>query len=1242
MFENLSLNKIDKILENRMKNCELISDINLSRGEYEELLAQVVNILKFINNGNNLELLVNKSPLVFASVLVYIAMYEYDGNYWEKTKEILEMSELSQQSRTILAASISIVINKYKLKRFDNGGYKYVTPIMCHSGIPNKSLSGIFDIMLDNYNNSTLTAEALIDNIKYFIRHKVDSTVYRFITFNEERAITFLHDLKDLVTVVEDNGQTLSETLSKYNYLDERIITQYFKWRKQKDVSAERKQNRNRISSPKIKFDAVSLGIYLYLPVQHIHRQYNDCIEWNIEYDNGETINFSGELYYQNKECISEEQNIALNPSTVYKINLTYDGDTLAEWIYDGVCEEQPYIIFDEDDNFIKGNKIFTKCISIILREDYKIIENKLALTYFNLPNKHWYNFKCISVTLLEDINSIGLISKNKELRIDYKKISVIELQSGKLLFNESFRRDEIPMYSGILPKLSLEYENNFNKNIIIDTYSLAIMNLKENINLSQSINSLDLEIIGDKIKIDLNDLEVFKNNIFGEYELRVFEGRNIKRSFTLRYLPMVDINEDNIQKWPKDIKGYLKNSFKILCPDNVVFNFTDCIQEEVLYSNNIKNIYIESISQAEFLMGTIDIIMPNKIITFPVKKKIRNLLWALIQEGDKKILWLKEPNTIFIKDLMNNNYNIALKLNDDKTDEYIIKLYLLDNKDRVIQEKIFNLKRDKLFGVSLNQFLDSIKYNDFRRYFIKLEAYDKYNSLLCSFIPIIIKDKVTVRNIRYISDESGFVTVSWEQDGKIDRETMALKLYNITRPWKEGINIPLDEHNFTLQGNICSLVINSNEFQIKEDGVYLFEIEDCINSEDFFVEDDKKNNFIRISVNSVYKYKNNYKEIVDRMEINTLLDGIFYFVYCYDTKDIKIVLNKIRALKITEDYSINLLKSIYTVFNNRHYFIESCNQENAKIVKYIIKLLMAKFESNFNSFKIIEDLIDIDANCISEFFEYINRHNLKVNAEYIIPIEKRSLLWNIDKERSFMIETRSGRVSKNILINNIIDWINIHNIKEIFVYGEQCKTCSLLNNKGCLNKYIKGKCQEMSLNLSPKLMGSRDEYDKLFNNIDINDYRKLNKLDSLNLLDYFEDDGIRLFDKSYVEILYKWSNENGLDVRNKIFAEIKEYTIILNNYIEKEVTNSYFNNLYKAFFKRKDNSEKSSNTLAYYLGVVVLIMALDSYNKIVNKMTKDERKSITRLYNLLRNKLNELFKRDFVLVELYVTGLGE
>jgi hypothetical protein len=40
--------------------------------------------------------------------------------------------------------------------------------------------------------------------------------------------------------------------------------------------------------------------------------------------------------------------------------------------------------------------------------------------------------------------------------------------------------------------------------------------------------------------------------------------------------------------------------------------------------------------------------------------------------------------------------------------------------------------------------------------------------------------------------------------------------------------------------------------------------------------------------------------------------------------------------------------------------------------------------------------------------------------------------------------------------------------------------------------------------------------------------------------------------------------------------------------------------------------------------------------------MTKDERKVINRLYNILRKNLKELFKRDLVLVELYVTGLGE
>jgi hypothetical protein len=101
---------------------------------------------------------------------------------------------------------------------------------------------------------------------------------------------------------------------------------------------------------------------------------------------------------------------------------------------------------------------------------------------------------------------------------------------------------------------------------------------------------------------------------------------------------------------------------------------------------------------------------------------------------------------------------------------------------------------------------------------------------------------------------------------------------------------------------------------------------------------------------------------------------------------------------------------------------------------------------------------------------------------------------------------------------------------------------------------------------MSPKLIGAKSEYDKLFSSIDMTDKRKLNKLDSINLLEYFDDDGIKLFNKSYIEILYTWSNENGTEVRNKIYENIKEYVDILNIYIKKEIENTTFRKFMRHF----------------------------------------------------------------------------
>ncbi|MDU5111876.1 MAG: hypothetical protein E6248_15675, partial [Clostridium sp.] len=131
-----------------LRECELVSDLRLT---YEELCILERSYKEILGKFDDINFLVSSIKSFEATtttILVYEALYKYRKSFWDNIIGLLNIE--SKDVNLIKDTFVSVfnsTIRKYKLKIFkDVGGYKNITPMISHSGVPNSSLSTLFEI----------------------------------------------------------------------------------------------------------------------------------------------------------------------------------------------------------------------------------------------------------------------------------------------------------------------------------------------------------------------------------------------------------------------------------------------------------------------------------------------------------------------------------------------------------------------------------------------------------------------------------------------------------------------------------------------------------------------------------------------------------------------------------------------------------------------------------------------------------------------------------------------------------------------------------------------------------------------------------------------------------------------------------------------------------------------------------------------------------------------------------------
>ena len=426
--ENLILNRMEQILSEQLTQVKIIGDIPLSRNDFE-YLAEKIRV--FIQNGVENELF-NKYRASIATFLVFGAVYYYDGGtYWPNIEKYT--GDIQTNRRNDFYKRFIYILEHLNLPRFEKEqeeGFRYVTPILCHAGIPQSCLDDYFEVVSDTLNNTAFFEGHILEEFKYFMRFKVQKPVIRYFEFLENEAEEFLQNSRDLLLYIDGSNSSVEDAKIKFQDLPKRMIERCFEWQNSERVKDKIKIIKNVIlTSPKIMLDTQGMGIYVLLPQQLIRDCFDDKVSWEIIY--GERVFISkARLFKKGEFFVSEEKTVSLLPNENYKISLFIEDKPVGTWEFKGLSDG--YICFDRKGNLIRKAHLPPDVVVVIFDKKQDLGYNNVMieeLTYF--PN--WINYKTYRINL-ENARQLVCSFGSVEVKKDNK----LTLIGGKTLFDQT------------------------------------------------------------------------------------------------------------------------------------------------------------------------------------------------------------------------------------------------------------------------------------------------------------------------------------------------------------------------------------------------------------------------------------------------------------------------------------------------------------------------------------------------------------------------------------------------------------------------------------------------------------------------------------------------------------------------------------------------------------------------------------------------------------------------------------
>jgi RNA polymerase primary sigma factor len=650
------------------QDIQLIGEIPITYIQIEDISKLISGLIKSLGPNEATRILESNFPHTFVVFLSLKAAHNTFRDYWGV---IAEAVGLSKQRITQLEWGPLFIklLQKYSLPTFSiAGGYRYVTPIRLHGGIPAYSLPDyfayiIFPIIKD-IKYSTLSISEAVDILikSSSTKFRVDSTVVNFLEYGGDYAVEFVDHCRSMAIKYNQSGEIPD---AKEIELPPYVVRSY-KLFVEEELETDKGQ---RLRSPRLYLDPYEPEFFLFFPSEPVNGlMVNKYYFWKVSMQD-KNRKFSTiervKVRRRGYDIETFEEEISLNILSQEIIIAYCFTDSIEEQVNEDSIQtirrwrlsllpednQPPLIVFRSSNRyFLRWNQtipaeelwLMTPIdVNIEIQGEGRIIEE--------FPNFFgaWGNWTIQSWDLSKAY-SIQLTRNEKRIK---SPIPVINSESKPILFGDnqfigSIDPDNVPLFVGSPPRIKIPISPGRNLEPELNRWNVTI-NSRWSAN-PVMINSKHLlsDYISD-VKYLSNafefPLECILGRACGTYSVSL-AGPGDRLELKFRVWRKLEIEGLHPYYLPTE-KGAQEVHFKIRIPKECDIT-TQAGTEGIRIKQ--KEDYFHAIIDPEITKADFHLIAPlenDEPVRLPVSIDIPRLRWALqIKEDDTELNWQSFP----------------------------------------------------------------------------------------------------------------------------------------------------------------------------------------------------------------------------------------------------------------------------------------------------------------------------------------------------------------------------------------------------------------------------------------------------------------------------------------------------------------------------------------------------------------------------------------------------------------------
>lgn len=800
-----TLLNIEQTLEPLFEEIGLIGEIPLSDDEEIQIETSLRELLRLSSPGEATQFLREEVPCTLACFLVWKGIREYrEGDYWEGVCQSVGLHQANWPQKW--GEIFEDVLRRFRLADFrESGGHRFVTPILIHGGIPTYCLDDFFERLVWPAVTGKLAYSGSVDDLLAEWKERpslalfTDKPVRRFLEQGGKAAADFLQRCLDLAFQAYDTGQIPSaQDLGLPNHVVERFAAWLKKASLDTSSQARRQPNFTRYRAPEIFLNTAAECLLLLFPSQKLLRNQLESIKLKLEVWRDGTLLATTLLRgaHRGEWIETDPHDLDLGaPAAQYDVILFSGEKPLRKWIFPGISQDQPWMIFHgRSGELLPGRTITQRDFWIIFSPPWELSTAIQAVEVATLtqgyPAKHF----CITEDIHQDIRLTHPDGRCFSLPVEGGDAPT--LSSVSTLSWPRVSSDDFEVYSGTLPNLLIPLPDGQHGpperlHLTVAPIGEAWPEERQEI----SLKSL-AEIVNPKdhyLTLSLSDPRLLGLTPCGRFTIQIRGRLGQDVTFRLCLLPEINLNFSPEALLPNPHTGSQDLYFTLESPH--LRELTAESPAEVIVQGSISNKEARSYrlvvpAESEQVVLHPRFFVGEKTVEVPLEVAVPRFRWTISGlNGTSSLYWYDRTLIISLQELEEATEPRLLVRGDFGGDLHCT--LLLQGADH---QSRFALKNGK-GGCLLSPFLDSLRESGLPRNDFYLEFSLPGENKLRRIHLLQVETKWLVEDLQAVqelipADDKRAVLLEWHDKGKV--KNRVLRLWNLGSPSKEPIEVAI------------------------------------------------------------------------------------------------------------------------------------------------------------------------------------------------------------------------------------------------------------------------------------------------------------------------------------------------------------------------------------------------------------------------------------------------------------------